>query len=74
MRPIGVAGFGHGDEVSSEKDGRHAIDIQQLRRQRRWMRRRNGRTRGQILKEWSGEILGKDTMVREKLESLENPC
>ena len=64
VRPVGVGGLGHGDEVGAVEDGRHAVDVHELRRQRRRVRRRNGRARVQVFEEGRREVLGQHGVVR----------
>lgn len=68
--PVGIARLGHGDEFRSVEDGRHTVDVQQVRGQRRWVGRGDGGSRREIFEERGREVLGEDGMVRDEFQGL----
>lgn len=70
VRPVGVGGLGHGDEVGAVEDGRDAVDVHELRGERGRIGGRDGRARRHVLDEGRGDGFGEDAVVREELEGV----
>ena len=70
VRPVGIAGFCHGNEVDTVEDGRHALDIEELSGERRWVWGSESGARSEIFQKRAGELLGQDTVVRDKFKGL----
>lgn len=70
MRPLRVAGFGHGDEIRAVEDGGDTLDIEELgcERGRVWWSERGAR--GEVFKESGREVLGKDAVVGNEFQGL----
>lgn len=70
VRPVGVGGLGYRDEVGAVEDGRDAVDVHELRGERGWVGRCDGRAGGHVLDEGRGDGFGEDAVVREELEGV----
>ena len=70
MRPVCIASLGDGDEVGTVEDGRDAVNVHELGSQRGRVRRRDGRSRVQVLDERRVERGGDDAVIREELEGV----
>ena len=68
--PLRVACLGHGDKVGAVEDRGDALDVEELgcERRRVWWGQR--RARREVFQESGREVLGKDAVVRNELQSL----
>lgn len=71
VRPLCVAGLGHGDEVGAVEDGGDALDIEELGGERGGVWRRECRARGEVFEESGREIFGKDAVVGNEFQCLD---
>lgn len=72
VRPLRVAGLGHGDEVGAIENGGDTLDIEELssKRGRVWWGER--RARGEVFEESGREVLWKDAVVRNEFQCLKS--
>lgn len=75
VRPVGIAGLGHRNELGAIEDRGDSVDIQEVGGQWRGVRRSERGSRGEILEEGGGEAFGQNAVVRNEFQSLyEGQC
>lgn len=72
--PVRIPCLGDGDEVCAVKHRRDAINVHELRGERRRVWRRDGRPRVKIFDERRVEVFGHDSVVWQEFESIFIGC
>lgn len=67
VRPVRIARLGYCNEISSVEDRRDTVNVQQVRRQRGGMGRRDRRPGRKVFDECGWETFGEDTVVGNEL-------